>query len=107
MIFGFSSRLLFALYPLLARSSTVDESFVEAVMASVASIKPVLVLDPDQTSFSKWDGMLPTAIGSMDPAKVGRFLELDMHNSASRILLHCQICHNNRFSESHFQQILD
>ena len=51
--------------------ATVDESFVEAVMASVASIKPVLVLDPDQTSFSKWDGMLPTAIGSMDPVKVG------------------------------------
>ena len=58
------------MFPLLARASLVDESFVEDVMASVSSIKPVLVLDPDQTSFSKWAGMLPTAIGSMDPEKV-------------------------------------
>ena len=58
------------MFPLLARASQLDESFVLDVMASLASIKPVLVLDPDQTVFSKWDGMLPTAISATDPVKV-------------------------------------
>ena len=45
-------------------------------MASLASIKPVLVLDPDQTSFSQWGEMLPTAIGTIDPQKVGGIFSL-------------------------------
>ena len=50
--------------------SQVDESFVEDVMESLASNQPVLILDPDQTAFSKWSGMLPRAIGSMDATKI-------------------------------------
>ena len=46
-------------------------------MASLASIKPVLVLDPDQTSFSQWEEMLlPSAIGTIDPQKVGELFLL-------------------------------
>ena len=46
-------------------------------MASLASIKPVLVLDPDETSFSQWEEMLlPTAIGTIDPQKVGGIFSL-------------------------------
>ena len=46
-------------------------------MASLASIKPVLVMDPDQTSFSQWEEMLlPTAIGTIDPQKVGGIFSL-------------------------------
>ena len=70
---NFSPSFLLSTLPLLVRPSTLDDSFVRDVMASLASIKPVLVLDPDQISFSQWDEMLPTAIGTTDPQKVRDF----------------------------------
>ena len=66
--------------PLLARAaSLVEDSFVEDVMGRLGSIKPALVLDPDQKSFMKWAGTLPAAIGATDPEKVRRFLDLEIH----------------------------
>ena len=64
---------MLVLFPLLAGSSLVDKSFVEDVMASIFTNKPILIFDSDSTSFSEWAGMMPFAMSSMDQAKVRRF----------------------------------
>ena len=73
----------------LVMGSQVGESFVEDVMASLASNQPVLILDPDQTSFSKWTGMLPRVIESMDATKVTSQLRIliDTHDVDSVFFL--------------------
>ena len=50
-------RLLFSL-PLLSSIATSlkIESFVEGVMASIASTQPAFILDPDNEPISKWNG---------------------------------------------------
>lgn len=70
----FQCRLM-KLLPLVM-GSQVDETFVEDLMESLASNQPVLILDPDQTAFSKWIGMLPRAIGSMDATKITNQLRI-------------------------------